>query len=58
MQNQANAYKKIVQNLHALVLRDSIKEVVEDFKKTNLYTEDFLDDLEGGLRKSSYAKRK
>ena len=58
MRRQADAYKRIVQNLHTFVLRDSVNEVVEDFKKTGLYTEGFLRDFEGGLRKSSYTKKK
>lgn len=35
---------------------DDITNVVEDFRKTNLYTDEFLVDLEDGLRKSSYGK--
>ena len=35
---------------------DDVTNVVEDFKKTNLYTDEFLADLEDGLRKSSYGK--
>lgn len=35
-----------------------IKKVVADFKATNLYTKEFLTDLEDGLHKSSYVKKK
>jgi hypothetical protein len=40
-----------------LVVKDPVEEVVEDFRKTNLYSEKFLKDLEAGLKKSSYAKK-
>lgn len=33
-----------------------IQEVVADFRKTKLYTKEFLNDLEDGLIKSSYYK--
>ena len=58
LQRQASAYKKMTQNLHGLLLRDSVEEVVADFKETGLYEDDFLSDLEAGLRKSSYARKK
>lgn len=53
---QANAYQKITASLFEFVIKDPTQEVVADFKKTNLYTEGFLNDLEDGLRKSSYRK--
>ena len=56
LRRQAAAYRKITENVFASVLRDPIMEVKEDFRKTGLYTATFLDDLETGLRKSSYAK--
>ena len=37
-------------------MKDPIGEVVNDFRKTNLYAEEFLSDMEDGLRKSSCAK--
>lgn len=40
-----------------LPLRDPIDEVVADLKAIDLYTDEFLLDLEDGLRKSSYAKK-
>ncbi|MEK7102659.1 MAG: hypothetical protein AAB912_03460 [Patescibacteria group bacterium] len=57
LQRQAQAYRKTAARFFELFLRDPIKEVVEDFQKTNLYTSAFLKDLESGLRKSSYTKR-
>ena len=56
LRRQADAYKKIAGDLSALILRDSVAETVNDFRKTELYAEEFLYDLENGLRKSSYAK--
>jgi hypothetical protein len=57
LQKQAKAFQKFAGKLFETVLTDSIETVVYDFRKTNLYTEAFLSDLESGLRKSSYAKR-
>ena len=36
--------------------KDSVKAVVDDFAKTNLYEKEFLEDLEAGLRKSSVCR--
>lgn len=57
LKQQAQAYRTMVARMFELPLRDSINEVVADFRATNLYTEEFLSDLEDGLRKSSYAKK-
>lgn len=57
LKRQAAAYQRLTTRLFESVLRDPIKEVVEDFRATELYSKDFLADLESGLRKSSYAKR-
>lgn len=57
LKRQADAYQKIAAKLFELPLRDPIHEVVADFRDSNLYAEGFLNDLEDGLRKSSYAKR-
>lgn len=54
---QAKAYQKIMSKFFELALRNSIKEVIEDFRRTNLYSEEFLKDLESGLKKSSYFKK-
>jgi hypothetical protein len=56
LKQQAAAYRKFAAKFFDLIIRDPIEELVTDFRKTNLYTEDFLNDLESGLRKSSYAK--
>lgn len=55
---QAKSYRLFAARFFESLLRDSSEDVVEDFRKTNLYTEEFLGDLESGLRKSSYTKRR
>jgi len=57
LKQQAQAYRMMAARMFELPLRDPIDEVVADFRATGLYTEEFLTDLEDGLRKSSYAKR-
>jgi hypothetical protein len=56
LKDQAKAYQKMAKSLFSAVLRDPISEVAEDFRATGLYKESFLNDLEDGLRKSSYLK--
>ena len=55
LNKQAKAYKKLTARLFEFVVKDSVEEVVKDFRKTNLYSDEFLIDLESGLRKSSYS---
>ena len=57
LQNQSKAYQKLASNVFQFALKDPIQEVVDDFKKTDLYTDEFLIDLEDGLRESSYAAK-
>lgn len=57
LQAQAKAYQKLAGQIFQSVLTGSVSAVVEDFRNTNLYTEDFLTDLNNGLEKSSFAKR-
>ncbi len=57
LKQQAKAYQKLTKHLFESVIQAPLEEVVEDFRKTNLYTDDFLKDLEIGLRKSSYVKK-
>ncbi|MEK7098982.1 MAG: hypothetical protein AAB916_00505 [Patescibacteria group bacterium] len=58
LRREADAYKKMAGDLNALILHDSVSEAVDDFKKTGLYTDEFINDLETGLRRSSYARAK
>lgn len=57
LKQQAQAYRAMVTKLFELPLRDPIDEVMADFCDTDLYSDDFLTDLEKGLRKSSYSKK-
>lgn len=56
LKRQAKAYQKFTAKLFESVIQDPIEEVIKDFRKTNLYTEEFLKSLESGLRESSYSK--
>lgn len=57
LKQQAQAYRMMAARMFELPLRDPIDEVIADFRATGLYTNEFLIELEDGLRKSSYAKR-
>lgn len=57
LKRQANAYRRFVAQIFESSLHDPVDDVVKDFKNTNLYSEEFLMDLENGLRRSSYAKQ-
>ncbi len=57
LKRQSDAYKFLAGQIFNFVVKDPIKEVVDDFRETNLYTEGFLEDLEKGLRRSSYSKK-
>jgi len=54
LKQQAMAYKKFTANFFYFLIKDSVKDVVNDFRKTNLYADGFLNDLEAGLFDSSY----
>lgn len=54
LKQQAMAYRKFMAHFFNLMLKNSVKEVVGDFRKINLYTNGFLKDLETGLSDSSY----
>ena len=56
LKRQAEAYRKIAADFFGAVARNPIDEIVSDFKKTDLYSDEFLHDLEDGLNKSSYLK--
>ncbi len=57
LKQQSAAYKRLASNFFQSMPKDSIETVVDDFRKTNLYSEEFLEDLESGLKRSSYAKK-
>lgn len=54
--SKARAYDKLAKSFFEDVVEDPVDAVVADFKKSDLYTGAFINDLESGLRKSSYAK--
>ena len=56
LNREAMAYRKLATRVFESVVKDDISAVVDDFRKTELYTEEFLTDIEDGLRKSSYGK--
>lgn len=57
LKQQAQAYRVLAAEVFALPLRNPIDEVMADFRATDLYTGQFLTDLEDGLRRSSYMKK-
>ena len=57
LKQQAQAYRSLAAQLFELPLRDTVGEVAADFRDANIYSDEFLTDLENGLRKSSYAKK-
>lgn len=55
LRKQAAAFKLFASRFFEATL-GSAKDVVDDFRNMDLYSEDFLNDLESGLEKSSYSK--
>lgn len=58
LKGQAEAYRKFAAKFFESILKSPVEEVVEDFRKAGLYTDGFLKDLESGLKKSSWAKKR
>lgn len=56
LKKQAEAYRRFTAKFFESIIQDPVDQVVKDFRKTNLYTEEFLKDLGTGLRRSSYLK--
>lgn len=54
----ADAYKQIASNVFQNINQDSIDDIIKDFKDTDLYSDEFIDDLKNGLEKSSYLNDK
>lgn len=57
LKKQADAYKRLSSRLFESLIKDPIEEIMNDFRRADLYTNEFLADLEKGLRKSSFAKK-
>ena len=56
--SRAKAYEKLAGSIFEYAIKDPVNEIVSDFIKTNLYSDEFLEDLESGLKKSTLAKSK
>lgn len=54
LKRQAEAWQKFASVFFASALQDPVESVINDFRKTKLYTKGFLADLASGLRASSY----
>ncbi|OHA91499.1 MAG: hypothetical protein A2832_00615 [Candidatus Zambryskibacteria bacterium RIFCSPHIGHO2_01_FULL_44_22b] len=57
LKRQSEAYKNLAGRFFETAVKDPITNVVKDFRRTGLYTREFLSDLEKGLRKSSYSSK-
>jgi glucan phosphoethanolaminetransferase (alkaline phosphatase superfamily) len=56
--SKAKAYEKLAESFYQNTLNEPVEAIVSDFRKTNLYTDEFLKDLEDGLKKSSLSRNK
>lgn len=58
LKKQAKAYQVLAGHFFNVRVQEagSVADVIDDFRKTNLYTPAFLADLQDGLKHSSYAK--
>lgn len=56
LKREANAYRNIKTHLFESLVQDPVDKVIRDFEQTKLYSKAFLQDLEKGLRRSSYGK--
>ena len=57
LQKRARAYEELAGLFFKKAKSEPVSEIVEDFKKTGLYSKLFLRDLKDGLEKSSRAKK-
>lgn len=53
---QSSAYQKIMAIFFELTAKNQLSQVVKNFQDTKLYSNEFIKDLEDGLKKSSYFK--
>lgn len=56
LKKESKAYRAVAARLFELLIKDPVKNIVEDFRKSGLYSKEFITDLEHGLRKSSYTR--
>ncbi|MBM4177447.1 hypothetical protein FJ208_01435 [Candidatus Gribaldobacteria bacterium] len=57
LKKQAMAFRFFAERFFESLLNDPVSQVVDDFRKTDLYTAEFLADLEDGLLSSSWHKQ-
>ncbi len=57
LERELKTYRKFAERFFEATLEGSVADVVHDFQETGLYSESFLQDLESGLKKSSYGKK-
>jgi hypothetical protein len=46
-------YNRFAETVFENIIDDPIDEVVKEFRETDIYTSEFIKDLEAGLKKSS-----
>jgi len=56
MKKESEEYQRLRATFFVSVVHDPIEKVVEDFRDAGEYSEEFLQDLQSGLEKSSYAR--
>jgi hypothetical protein len=56
LKKEVNAYRNMKAHLFESLVQDPVDKVIQDFARTKLYSKAFLQDLEKGLRRSSYGK--
>ena len=54
LKKHSEAYKKLAIRFFETATKDTVDEVVQNFRQTGLYTEGFLSDMKKGLSQSSY----
>lgn len=57
LRKKARAYEELAGLFFKKTRVDSMDDVVSDFRKTGLYSEEFLFDLKTGLEQSSRSKK-
>ncbi len=57
LRKRAQAYEELAGVFFQKIKSEPVNEIVEDFKKTGLYSQPFLRDLKEGLEKSSKARK-
>ena len=58
LRKESKAYRAVASRLFEMLIKDPVKAVVDDFRASGLYSKEFISDLEDGLRKSSYSRRR